>query len=198
MARKKKAQRSSSSGNGGKASASSRKRKAPAHEHSYKNERAKKGSTQKEDESDSEYVSETDEESPAYTSAGRKGSDDELDVPCGKMVPATTEDLPKTIFSQRDMERTTKAAVQSIVSCSLWPRVKFVDADKDLRYTMVEKTICRFVIDRSNLPETTNKAEFWDMAKKWVKTKIAQLRSDKSVKMRFAFLGKCLLQRFVF
>ena len=171
---------------------SSRKRKAPAQQGGSTKKQRKEEVASKASESDSDYVSDTDEGSPAYTTARKVNeTDDELEIPKGEMVAVSKkEGLPKSLFPEKEIERKTRAAVQSIVSCSLWPRVKFVDSDKDLKFTMQEKTICRFVIDRSDLPDSTSKPEFWDRARKWVKGKIAQLRSDKSVKMRFAYFGK--------
>ena len=143
-------------------------------------------------ESDSDYVSDTDEGSPAYTTGHKVDeTDDELEIPKGEMVAVSKKKgLPKSLFPEKEIERTTREAVQSIVSSSLWPLVKFVDSNKDWRFTMQEKIICRFVIDQSNLLDSTSKPEFWDRSRKWEKGNIAQLRSNKSVKMRFAFFGK--------
>ena len=170
----------------------SRKRKAPAQQGGSKKKQRKAEVASKASESDSDYVSDTDEGSPAYTTARKVDeTDDELEIPKGEMVAVSKkEGLPKSLFPEKEIECTTRAAVQSIVSCLLWPRGKFVDSNKDLRFMMQEKTICRFMIYQSNLPELTSKPEFWDRGRKWVKGKIAQLRSDKSVKMRFAFFGK--------
>ena len=54
-------------------------------------------------------------------------------------------------FVEVNRERYNKLAIQNIVISDLFPRIKFLDKYKDLKYSLEEGTICNFVLKKSIL-----------------------------------------------
>ena len=138
-------------------------------------------------------VSESTEGTPAYVSGKKQASvpesdeEDELEVPHAEQPGANR---PRKDLFEVDKEKSSRSAVRSIVSYSVFPRVKFCDSVRDLRYKTEDKTICKFVMERLSISESVDKRDFWEKAKKWVKATITRLRSTKSTELRYAFHGK--------
>ena len=76
----------------------------------------------------------------------------------------------------------------------LFPRIKFLDKNKDLDFSRENGTICHFVFQTCNLNyKQGDEVVLWGQAKKWIVKNIARLRSDKYSAMRKAFYGKSFI-----
>ena len=75
----------------------------------------------------------------------------------------------------------------------LFPRIKFLDKNKDLDFSRENGTICHYVFQTCNLKYNQGEeVVLWDK-KKWIVKNIARLRSDKCSAMRKAFYGKSFI-----
>ena len=77
--------------------------------------------------------------------------EDELEVPHAEQP---LENIKRKDLFEVDKEKSSKSAVRSIVSYSVFPHVKFCDSVRDLRYTTEDKTICMFVMERLSITES--------------------------------------------
>ena len=81
--------------------------------------------------------------------------------------------------------------IYNIVANDLFPRIKFLDKTKDLKFSMEKGSICHYVFHLGKLSYKKNQeAVLWERAKKWIMSSIAKLRSDKCSAIRNAFYGK--------
>ena len=70
-------------------------------------------------------------------------------------------------FVEVHRERYNMHAVQNIVVSDLFPRIKFLNKNKDLEYSLEEGTICYFVLKKCQLNYDSNQEEIlWEKAKK--------------------------------
>ena len=83
-----------------------------------------------------------------------------------------------------------KTTVNLVVTAEIFPKVKFVDRDRDLGFTENPKSICQFVIARCNLHADIIKPEWWKQVQKYVAQTINRLRNDRNTAMKWAVLGK--------
>jgi hypothetical protein len=87
-------------------------------------------------------------------------------------------------------DRTTAAGV---VADKLFQKAKLVDRNFDLGYDVTEGSICKFVTTYCNLQANIDVGTWWKEARKWIPTYISCLRNDKSMTMKWAFLGTHVL-----
>ena len=120
---------------------------------------------------------------------------DSLQIPHGErmsILPSQLVTDQQRLRTAQVAEFTNRAAVHSIVASSLFPRVKFLDPVKDLEFTKESGTICEFMLARCKIPANLDERDFWAKSKKWVRSSIARLRSDKTSAIRDEFFGKCM------
>ena len=135
---------------------------------------------------------ESEQGSPAY-----KKKTSTKAYPVRPEIVPSTKAKPRSIYKESTQpirDASNKIAIHAIVSIHLFPRIKFLDKNRDLKFTKEEKnTVCHFVLNRCNLQyDQDNQLRFWEQAKKWIVYSIGRLRSDKMVTMRHAFHGKCI------
>ena len=114
-------------------------------------------------------------------------------IPHGERMPNYPTQLvtdQERINTSQVAELTNCAAVHSIVASSLFPHVKFLDPNKDLEFTKEPGTICEFMLSRCKIPVNVDERDFWAKSKKYVRSSIARLRSDKTSALRDEFFGK--------
>ena len=93
--------------------------------------------------------------------------------------------------SEEDTERVNRIAIQSVVRDKLFPRIKFLDRDKDLEFSLCEGTICHYIFKMCKFDfSNEEKKILWEKARTWVITAIVRLRCDKCSSLRDAFFGK--------
>ena len=81
--------------------------------------------------------------------------------------------------------------IYNIVANDLFPRIKFLNKEKDLNFSMEKGSVCHYVFHLGKLTYRKNQeAALWERAKKWIMRSIAKLRSDKCSAIRNAFYGK--------
>ena len=116
--------------------------------------------------------------------------DDIIDFPEAQPDPTYGTKQFGEVIAEHN-ERSNKNAVHSIVVSNMFSRIKFLDKSKDLEFDMSQGSICHYVFNMCNLKfEESQKAIFWEKAKKWVVADITRLRSDKCTAIRNAFYGK--------
>ena len=99
---------------------------------------------------------------------------------------------------QVNLDRYNMQAVRNIVVSDLFPRIKFFDKDRDLKYSSEEGTICHYVLNRCQLNYDSDQEEIlWDKAKDWIIQYITRLRSDKMTAMKKEFYSKLYISDFV-
>ena len=89
---------------------------------------------------------------------------------------------------QVNLDRYNMQAVWNIVVSDLFPRIKFLDKDRDLKCSSKEGTICHYSDQEEIL---------WDKAKDWIIQHITRLRSDKMTAMQIEFYSKLYTSYFV-
>ena len=103
-------------------------------------------------------------------------------------------EYPKAL--EVNLERYNMHAVQNIVVNDLFSRIKFLDRNKDLQYSLEEGTICHFVLKKCQSNYDLNQEEIlWEKAKMH---HITRLRSDKMTVMKMEFYSKLYTSDFVF
>ena len=83
-----------------------------------------------------------------------------------------------------------KTTVNLVVTEQVFPKVKFVDKDIDLVFSIEKKSICQFVIRLCNLHDDVSLPHWWKPAQKYVSQTINRLRNDRNTAMKWAMLGK--------
>ena len=88
-------------------------------------------------------------------------------------------------------EMINRHTIYNIVANDLFPRIKFLNKEKDLNFSMEKGSVCHYVFHLGKLTYRKNQeAVLWERAKKWIMRSIAKLRSDKCSAIRNAFYGK--------
>jgi hypothetical protein len=81
--------------------------------------------------------------------------------------------------------------VMMVVTDELFKRVKFVDAETDLGYSLNPKSICGFMIEKCNVAKQHLDVEvWWQQARKGVRDTVSRLRNDKTTSLKWEFLGE--------
>jgi hypothetical protein len=82
-----------------------------------------------------------------------------------------------------------KTTVAGVVADNLLQKAKLVDCDFNLGYNETDGTICEFVTTYCSLQANIDVCTWWKEACKWIPTYMSCLRNDKSMAMKWAFLG---------
>ena len=89
-----------------------------------------------------------------------------------------------------------RQCVRNFVSQFFFPHVKFITRASKLAYydcKQYPNTFCAVITRGCNLPSNINPATWWEsIAKKEVKNKVAQLRSDKLTALKWDYYGKLI------
>ena len=97
-------------------------------------------------------------------------------------------------FDDKDdemIERSNRLTFHRIVVDHLFPRIKFLDKNEDLEYSNEPGTICHFIFHKCYLQyQSMTEEVLWEKAKKWIKSSITRLRSDKCTAIRNEFYSK--------
>ena len=91
---------------------------------------------------------------------------------------------------QNHIRNCDKAAVTVVVTQKLFPKIKFVDMDRNLAYETHKKSIAHYVITTVNLSQEQDEVLWWATARKWVKSLLHQQRNDRNTAVKNAFFGK--------
>jgi hypothetical protein len=101
------------------------------------------------------------------------------------------QSLLATANNKRDLRMT----IRNYVTQHFFKHVKFITRGKKLAYYDPKKhpyTYCAVVTKGCNLPAGTDSIQWWEtLAKKEVRRKVTQLRSDRMAALKWAYYGKC-------
>ena len=105
-------------------------------------------------------------------------------------------------FDNKDngwIESANKNTFHRIVLDHLFPQIKFLDKDEDLKYSNEEGTICHFIFHNCKIQYQSMSKKLWTKAKVWICNSIGRLRSEKCCAMRNTFYSKsvCVLITFI-
>ena len=84
-----------------------------------------------------------------------------------------------------------KAVIYKIVTHHLFQLVKFFDPVKDAQYTKNKDSMCQFVLNKiQSIPKNVSPDFYWDIAHRYVRVSISQLRSNRISELKKAFFGE--------
>jgi hypothetical protein len=126
--------------------------------------------------------------SPLIQSSAYTDDQEEDDTDTSRSKPSHVWCANHALTPESMGDRTT---VNLVVTAEVFPKVKFVDRDRDLAYTENEKSICQFVISRCNLHADIIVTDWWKQVQKYVAQTINRLRNDRNTAMKWAVLGNC-------
>jgi hypothetical protein len=127
---------------------------------------------------------------PVLGSSGdRENTNDEMT----KATEATTE-----AFSGQDSAATLNSqmmfTIRNYVTTHFFPKVKFITKKEKLAYYSIRSnpmSYCAIITRGCNLPKDTNVVTWWEtVARRAVKKKVNQLRSDKMTALKKEYFGK--------
>ena len=85
--------------------------------------------------------------------------------------------------------------IKSFITTDFFPKVKFIYSAKKLAYydrNEHPNTYCAVITKGCGIPENCDVVQWWEhFAKKEVRRKIAQLRSDRLAALKWQYLSKC-------
>ena len=91
---------------------------------------------------------------------------------------------------ENNIEQLNKYAVYNIVMSKLFPRIKFLDKNKDLDFSREKWYYLSLCFQTCNLKYNQGEKLSCGDKQKWIVKNIARLKSDKGSAMRKAFYGK--------
>lgn len=88
-------------------------------------------------------------------------------------------------------------SVDATVTQIIFPNMRFITGGKDdpiLDYSEEPRTLCHLVMQECNITE--NKERFWRNARRWIASKLVNLRNDRTQYIQKAFFGKFAMKLF--
>ena len=85
-----------------------------------------------------------------------------------------------------------KQTIVTVCSTYLFPRVKFLNKQRDMDYSDKRNSLCQHVIEHCNVSTGIDKAIWWQQNRKHVLATITSLCSNKATALKNAFFGKSL------
>jgi hypothetical protein len=124
------------------------------------------------------------------------GGGGDYETPTNDLTKATA--ATTVAFGGQDSAATLNAqmtfTIRNYVTQHFFPKVKFITKKEKLAYYSPRTnptSYCAIITSGCNLPEGTDLAQWWEtVAKRVVKKKVNQLRSDKMTALKKAYFGK--------
>jgi hypothetical protein len=113
-------------------------------------------------------------------------------VPGDRSATLAFQSLLETANNQLDLRMT----IRNYVTQHFFKHVKFITRSQKLAYYdpgRYPDTYCAVVTKGCNLPPGTDAVQWWEtLARREVRRKVRQLRSDRMSSLKWAYYGKCL------
>jgi hypothetical protein len=98
-----------------------------------------------------------------------------------KSTESSSSTTAKNEWDQKRSQKELNSAIQEIVSCDVWPKVKFVVKENTWAYS---EAIPKFIMEKIGITKTREQKGWWERNSKTVKDKFNRKRNNVCGKIR--------------